>query len=350
MEKMKALTVVDVAKFELQNVDVPTPKENEVLVKVAYCGICGSDLPRYFEGGVHAFPQVLGHEFSGEIVSCGESVVDYTVGEYVVVAPLVPLTNPQTWIGGNPAMAEKYSFIGSRQQGAMAEYVAVPATNLVKVPKGLDLKKAAVVEPLTVAIHGVERVAVSAGAKVLVFGAGTIGLLTVAVLRARGVGEIISVDLNENKLKVAQEVGADTVINPLVTDLDNYFSSVSLPDVIIETAGSAITQKQAIKYIGKRGKVVYVGTMTRDVNFEPELLELILRKEILLTGAWMSYSMPFPGYEWETALRYLAQGDVNVDPLLTGEFRLEEMERPFELMVEKNSSHIKLMYKVGMFD
>lgn len=344
---MKALTVTDVAKFTLEDIPVPNVGLDEVLIKVAYCGICGSDLPRYFDGGVHSFPQVLGHEFSGVVSEVGKEVTKFKAGDRVAVAPLIPLTDPETWVGGNPAMADKYSFIGSRQQGAMAEYVSVPEKNCITVPQTLSLKKAAVVEPLTVAIHGVDRASLHAGVKTLVFGAGTIGLLTIAVLRARGVGEIIVVDLNDKKLEFAKTMGADITINPSKKSLDTFFGDQDLPEVVFETAGSNITQKQSIQYVGKRGQVVYIGTMTKNVDFEPELLEQILRREAIVTGAWMSYSMPFPGYEWETALRYMEKGDIDVAPLITGIFKLEDKEEPFKKMIEKDSAQVKLMYKVN---
>lgn len=343
---MKALAVVDTKKFELQDIDKPSISKDEVLVKVAYCGICGSDLPRYFEGGVHSFPQILGHEFSGVIEEVGSNVKEIKAGDRVAVAPLVPLTPPEDWAGNNPAMGEKYSFVGSRQQGAMAEYVAVPERNCVKVPDSLSLDKAALVEPLTVAIHGVERVNIKPGVEVLVLGVGTIGLLTIAVLRARGVGRITAVDLNEKKLEVASQVGADVIINPKEISLDNYYKDNKLPEVVIETAGSSITQKQAIKYVAKMGEVSYVGTSTRPVTFEPEEFEQLLRKEIIVTGSWMSYSAPFPGYEWDAALHYMNSGIIDVDHFITGYFDLEDMEEPFDLMVEPDSAHIKLLYKI----
>lgn len=123
---MKALVVTDKHKMDLQDITKPTIQPGKVLIKVAYCGICGSDLPRYFEGGVHAFPQVLGHEFSGTVEEIGEGATSVTVGEKVAVAPLVPCGTCENCQKGEPAMCTNYSFIGSREQGAMAEYVVVP--------------------------------------------------------------------------------------------------------------------------------------------------------------------------------------------------------------------------------
>lgn len=344
---MKALSVVDVETFNLQQVKKPSPDIGEVVIKVVFCGICGSDIPRYFNGGVHSFPQVLGHEFSGIVEEVSEYVTKVKVGDRVVIAPLISCGSCQFCQKGEPAMCMNYGFIGSRQSGAMAEYVVVPEKNCVRVPDELSLREAALVEPLTVAIHGVNRVNVKPGIQVLVLGAGTIGLLTLLVLRAKDVGEITVVDLNQNKLDIAKEIGADVVLNPKNQSLANYFSSHKSPDIVYETAGNSVTQVQAVEFVKKRGKIVYIGTCTQDVIFPPKVFEKILRGEIDITGSWMSYSSPFPGYEWETGLRYMATKEIDVNPLITGEFKLEDREIPFIKMVEKNSHHVKLLYKIN---
>jgi L-iditol 2-dehydrogenase len=343
---VKALKVTDVAAFELQEIAKPTPKKGEVLIKVAYVGVCGSDLPRYFDGGVHQFPQVLGHEFSGIVVETGDAV-ELAKGTRVAVAPLVPCNECEQCRSGHPQLCLHYSFIGSRQQGAMAEYVIAPAENCLVVPKMLDLKIAATIEPLTVAIHGVERIRTKAGDKAIVLGAGTIGLMTVLALRARGISEIIVVDLNEQKLELAQKIGADLVVNPLKTNLDTYFEEHGLGTIVFETAGNHITQVQAVKYAARKAKVVFVGTCTHPVQFEAEEFELILRRELELTGSWMSYSAPFPGFEWHAALNYLAKGEIDTRPLITGIYSLEDQALPFEKMREKNSKEVKVLYEIG---
>lgn len=339
--------MVDTAKFELQEVQIPQPKSDEVLIKVAYVGICGSDLPRFFEGAVHQFPQVLGHEFSGVVAETGSAVKDFKKNDRVTVAPLVPCGNCEECQAGHPQLCLNYSFIGSRQAGAMAEYVVVLAKNCLLVPENLSLKIAATIEPLTVAIHGIEQIKINAGAKALVLGAGTIGLMTVLALRARGVGEIMVVDINDYKLKKAQEVGADTLINSLEVDLAEYFKENALPEVVFETAGNSLTQVQALKFAAPKGKVVFVGTSTRPVTLEPEEFEIILRRELEIRGSWMSYSTPFPGFEWQAALRYLATGEVDTQPLITGLYELKDAALPFEKMREKNSHEVKVMYEIG---
>lgn len=343
---MKALAVTDIKKIELCDISIPKPKENEVLVKVSYVGICGSDLPRFFDGGVHQYPQVLGHEFSGIITEVGENS-DLVIGDRVAVAPLVPCNECEQCYSGNPQLCPNYSFIGSRQQGAMAEYVAVPSQNCLLIPEHVDMKIAAMIEPLTVAIHGIERVRTKAGEKTLVLGAGTIGLMTILALKARGVGEITVIDINDSKLEMAKSIGADVVINPLKNDLDTFFKQNGLFDLVFETAGSSVTQVQAVRYAERKAKVVFIGTSTKPVNFEAEDFELILRRELELTGSWMSYSAPFPGFEWQSALHYLTEGIIDLTPLITGIYTLEDGSLPFEKMVEEGSQEVKVMFEIG---
>lgn len=343
---MKALAVTNIKKIELCDIPIPQLKKSEVLIKVSYAGICGSDLPRFFDGGVHQFPQVLGHEFSGIITKVGEDS-NLNIGDRVAVAPLVPCNKCNQCYSGNPQLCSNYSFVGSRQQGAMAEYVAVPSQNCLKIPTNVEMKIAAMIEPLTVAIHGVERVRTKAGEKTLVLGAGTIGLMTVLALKARGVGEITVIDINDKKLEMAKVIGADNVINPLKNDLDDFFKKNGLAELVFETAGSNVTQVQSIRYADRKGKVVFVGTSTKPVNFEAEEFELILRRELELTGSWMSYSSPFPGFEWHSALHYLKEGIIDLNPLITGIYSLEEGSLPFEKMVEEGSKEIKVMFEIG---
>ena len=196
---MKALAVEDKQIMRLCETEIPELKDKEVLVKVAYCGICGSDLPRFFDGAVHNFPQILGHEFSGTIVKAGKEVSEGRLGKRVIGAPLMVCGKCPSCRAGKPQLCEHYGFIGSHQPGAFAEYVAVPEENIIEVPDQVSFKEAALVEPFTVGLHAVERRPFRAGEAALILGAGAIGLAVVAALRARGAGKIYVVDMNEQR-------------------------------------------------------------------------------------------------------------------------------------------------------
>lgn len=343
---MKALSVVDVEKMELQNIEKPEPKEGEVLIEVAYVGVCGSDLARYFKGQVHSYPQILGHEFSGKIAKIGPNTSTVKVGDRVTVAPLKPCGDCEYCAKGFPSMCTNYSFIGSREPGAMAEYVAVPEGNVLVIPDDLTLKEAAIIEPLTVAIHGIDRLKVESGDIAMVLGSGTIGLLTIAVLKARGVKHIIATDIKDSKLEFATKMGANVTINTLDQSLEEYFKAHELPNLVYETAGSSITHIQAIKFASKLGQVCFIGTSSSDINFSFEDFEKINRGELSVTGSWMSYSEPFPGKEWTAAITYLTEGNIDVKQLITGIHKLEDVSKPFHRLVDNNLASVDELYEV----
>jgi L-iditol 2-dehydrogenase/galactitol-1-phosphate 5-dehydrogenase len=344
---MKALVLESEGNFNLKEIEKPAISKGQVLVKVSYVGVCGSDLPRYFEGKVHNYPIVLGHEFSGVVEETGDRVDGIRKGDRVVVAPLVPCDQCGNCKRGKPALCEKYSFIGSRQQGAMAEYVAADERNVIVLPEEVSTKEAALIEPLTVAIHAIEKIHFSAGAEVTVLGAGTIGIMTLLALKARGAGNVTMVDISDEKLKKAKELGADCIVNSEKININDYYLEHPRPELVIETAGVSQTQVQSIEIVKKLGKVVYVGTATSDVTFPPRVFERILRGEIEITGSWMSYSAPFPGYEWNAAIHYIKDGIIDVKPLINQIYSLEEKETPFNNMRDPNNNSIKFLYKLS---
>lgn len=316
-----------------------------MLLQVAFCGICGSDFPRYFDGEVHQAPQTLGHEFSGVVTDIGSDVSGIDIGQRAAVAPLVPCHECEACTSGRPALCRRYSFIGSRRQGALADYVAVPAANLVPLPGSVSLRDGALIEPLTVAIHGIDRATYDDNSVVVVFGAGVIGLLTVLVLKARGIKTVIAVDVNPEKLRLAESLGADAAV--LGTELATFVAEHGAPTVSIETAGHPATQVQAVEIAARGGQVVYVGTCTRDVTFSAETFERVLRGELVLTGSWMSYSAPFPGDEWTTAVDLVANGSIDLGPLVSRVYRLDDVAQPFHDIRSAQGGLLKVLYAVG---
>jgi L-iditol 2-dehydrogenase/galactitol-1-phosphate 5-dehydrogenase len=346
MKKMKALVMKNVSEIELEEIEIPNYKDNEVLIRVKACGICGSDLPRALDGGVHSFPIVLGHEFSGEVDKIGNNVKNIKVGDRVTAAPLLPCGKCVYCKVGKPSMCQSYGFLGSRENGAMAEYIAIKEENVIKLPEEVDFLSGAMIEPITVAIHGIERVKIVAGESVFIFGAGTIGLLVLQCLKAIGAGKIYVVDVVDDKLQLAKKLGADEVINSLKVDILKYLNENGKPSAVFETSGSSIAQKQCLDVVDKLGKIVYIGTSTRDVNIPPKSFESILRGEINITGSWMSYSAPFPGYEWDTAVRFIKEGKINPKELITNTYKLEAGINAFKIMRDKTQLTVKVMFEI----
>ncbi|WP_422446626.1 galactitol-1-phosphate 5-dehydrogenase [Thermoanaerobacterium sp. DL9XJH110] len=323
---------------------MPVCEDDEVLIRVKACGICGSDLGRVFYGSGHVYPIVLGHEFSGEIVAAGAGVSKFKPGDRVTAAPLVSCGRCFYCRSGRPALCESYNLIGTRINGAMAEYVKVKAANVLRLPEEVDFYSGAMVEPVTVAIHAVERIFLRAGASVALFGAGTIGLLTLQCLKARGAGKVFVIDVNREKLKIADRLGADKTLNPEDLDVVKYIKDTGGVDMVFETAGVPITQKQSLEVVKKQGSVVYVGTASRDITFPSQVFEKILRGELNITGSWMSYSLPFPGYEWDAAINYIKEGKIKTEPLISGIYKIEDLLKPFEQMQHRNGLAVKNMF------
>jgi len=343
---MKALVITGVSNVELQEIEIPKYKDNEVLINVKYCGICGSDLPRALDGGVHSFPMVVGHEFSGQVVEIGAKVKDVAVGDRVTAGALLPCGKCEACLQGKPAMCDNYGFIGSRQYGAMAEYIAVKAENIVKLPDAVDYKEGAMIEPLTVALHGIQRVNIKAGVTALVFGAGTIGLLALQCLKAVGAGKVYMVDIVDKKLELAKKLGADDVVNSMNVDLVEYMAEHGRPEVVIENSGSPIAQAQCLEIVKKCGSVVYIGTATKDLTLKPEVFEKILRGELNVTGSWMSYSAPYPGYEWTTAVEFIKEKKIDLKSMITNIYKLEDGLVPFQTMRDKEACATKVLFEI----
>lgn len=345
-KNMTSVAVTGVAEFTTCRTPIPQVTADTVLIQVAYCGICGSDIPRYFSGGVHSFPQVLGHEFSGVVAAIGENVTNIKQGDHVTVAPLVPCHECEQCRSGNPSLCPEYSFIGSRQPGAFAEFVLVPAANVVAVTN-LDLEIAALVEPMTVALHALNKATVEHHHPIAILGSGVIGLLTLIAARNRGFSNITVTDIDTHALDIATQFGATAVINPLKTDVTAYFSDHGYAHLVLETAGAASSRNQALSIAAKNGTVVFIGTPTTDWVQNPVTFEQILRKELTLKGSWMSYSSPFPGSEWTEAIEILSALGPQAHEIISHVFDLSEAATGFAVIDNTKIHRLKIMFRVN---
>lgn len=332
---MKAIKVKENKEFEVQEVEIPSILEDEILVEVEYCGICGSDLSRFYDGAKY-YPIVLGHEFSGTVAKVGKGS-KLEVGQKVVCAPLKPCFECESCKRGNYFACENYKFMGSGCDGAFQEFVSVKESNVIAIAQSLSLKKAAFIEPLAVGLHAIETLNINVLDKVAVIGCGTIGLMIIQSLKAIGIQEVIGIDISNDKLEMAAECEADTIIK----SMDEYDGGF---DVIFECTGVNFIQSDVINHIRPNGRICYVGTAHGDVKFESTNFEKLLRKEAYITGSWMSYSFPFPGNEWKHAVKLLEKEQVKVERLITL-IDDSEMEKGFELM--KSGNAYKVMVQLG---
>lgn len=340
---MKAAVLHAKGDIRYEEVEVPKITEDEVLVKVRASGICGSDIPRVLGDAAHFYPIILGHEFSGEIVEVGKNVKNLKIGDRVVGAPLLPCFKCSDCQKGWYSQCKNYSFIGSRRQGSFAEYIAIPARNAIKFDESIPFEQAVFFEPSTVALHGVRCVDFKGGEDVLVLGAGTIGIFTLQWARIMGARRICVVDIKDERLKLAEEFGADFVVNATEEKFTEKISELTKGrgfGYVFETAGSTETIKFSFEFVSNKGCVCLIGTPTKDVVFSPHLFEKINRKEFHLTGSWMSYSAPFPGIEWELTSQYFSDKRLKFsNKLIYKTFHLKDIKEAFELF--KSPENVK---------
>ena len=319
------------ANDDIRYDDYPTPevKPGTVKIRVQASGICGSDIPRVLYNGAHYYPNVLGHEFAGDIVEIGEGVTGLNKNDTVSGVPLLPCFSCPNCDKGNHALCKHYSFIGSREQGSFAEYVVIPARNAVKYDSKIPYNQAVMFEPSTVALHGLFCVDFQGGEDVAVLGGGTIGLFTMQWAKIFGARRVTVFDIEDGRLDLAKRLGADKTVNTKKNNPDGAYGYV------FETAGSPITMRQSFELADNKAWVCFIGTPHENLTFSPRQWENMNRKEFSLTGSWMSYSAPFPGREWELTAHYFATGQLRFDPgLIYRTFPLSQAAKAFELFRE----------------
>ena len=207
-DAMQALVLHAVGDARVETVPRPKVQGDRVLVRIGFCGVCGSDIPRVFVKGTYSFPTVCGHEFAGIVEECGSDVTDLSPGDPVAVFPLLWCGECPPCEKGKYVQCHDYDYLGSRRDGGFAEFVAAPRRNLLRVPDGVTLEAAAMTEPASVALHAVRRGGgTTPGESVAVFGAGPIGLMAAQWARAMGASRILLFDIVEEKLALARTLG-----------------------------------------------------------------------------------------------------------------------------------------------
>lgn len=342
---MKAAVVV--GKNDIQYKDIPEPvvEPGFVKVNIKHCGICGSDIPRVLNGACHSFPQVLGHECSGVVAEIGNGVTSVQNGDHVVIVPLVPCMKCTDCQKGNFSLCKHYSFIGSRQQGGMAESLVIPEKNVLKIDKNIPLVSAALFEPSTVALHGVllNNFNPKPTDNICVFGAGTIALFTLQWCKILGGKKITVIGRNKDRLTTATKYGATNVLSTLDENFQEQAAALTNNcgfDYIFDSAGTSETILYSLQVAANKAKVCYIGTPTKPIEFSVKSWELINRKELSVTGSWMSYSAPWPGEEWHKTAEHAQKRDLQInEDMIYKHYSLKDVKQAFENF-EKNRSAV----------
>lgn len=332
--KMKAAVIHALKDIRCEMVDIPQIGSDDVLVKVKYAGICGSDLPRAMVSGARKYPLILGHEFCGEIEEVGANVAGFEKGDRVAIAPLIPCGECEYCRAGNYGLCDHYNIIGTGSNGAFAEYTKVPKEHVLKIPDTLDFETAAGIEPATIGYHGLAKAEITPGDTVVVMGCGPIGQFTMQWAKIFGASKVIAVDIFDEKLQLAKELGADITVNSKDCDAVKVIRELTNggADVVAETAGSKFTQEQAILIAKKRGRVVYLGISHSELHLKEESIESVLRGEIKIQGSWNSYTSPYPGRAWYATIDFMSKGEIKFKPMISHKIKVEEVGKYLEDM------------------
>ena len=334
--KITAMYLEKPGKIIPRKIDMPEIKKDEVLVKIKAVGVCGSDVHYYDKGKIGSFivkrPLILGHECSGEIVEVGEEVKNLQIGDKVALEPGIPCRRCIYCKTGRYNLCPEIRFMATPPvNGAFVEYVAHPADFVFKLPENVSYEEATLFEPLAVGLYSVVRAKVGFGGKILILGAGPIGLSTLQAAINIGGGRITVADIYDFRLEKAKELGADELINPRQTNaLDKLGSSF---DYVFETAGSVVTTQQTVKLAKNGGKVILVGLPAQEeIEFNTNQ---IITKELDVLGIFR-YANMYP-----KAIRLAEKGQVNLKTVISKKFSFSQTEEALKFARDNKESSIK---------
>ncbi len=340
MINMKAAVLKGPYDINVTDTERPEIGNDQVLIRVKRCGICGSDIHAY--KGKHPdfiIPVIPGHEFSGVIEEVGSSVKRVKEGDRVVVEPLKVCGKCYYCRRGAYNKCTNLKVLGAQANGAFAEYIAVDERWVYRLPDNVSFEEGAMVEPLAVAVHAVKR-ANHVGDNVLVLGSGTIGLLLAQVLKIYGASEVIVTDIKDWKLNLAKEFGAITV-NPLKDDLKEAIDRVTGGigvDSSFEAVGNEETLNQALRYTRKGGNVTIIGVFEQRPRID--IMEIV-NKELEIHG-----SLVYSWGDFPKAIELISKRKVNVKSLISKVIPIDDIKHAFDNIISNKENVIKIQIEI----
>lgn len=330
---MKAARLHKIGDFRCDEVSIPIPHGDELLIKVGACGICGSDLPRVYVHGTSSgkYPLTIGHEFSGEVVQVGETADPSLIGKRGAIFPLIPCRTCNSCVTGNYAMCEHYDYLGSRSDGGFAEYCLVPSAWHLISSTIADMETLAMTEPACVAQHAVRHARVTAGQFVVIFGAGPIGIMAARWAKIFG-AEVLLVDVVDTKVAFAQEKGFHAINsrNENVADAVRRLNRGKLADAAIEGTGFGDVINTCVTCVRPCGTIALLGNPANDATIPLNIHSMMLRKEVTIVGVWNSSRAPYPVSEWDYTVRMMDEGKFVCADLITDRLSLKELPQAMD--------------------
>ena len=343
---MKVAVMTDIQKMGFEERTIPVPKDNEVLVKLDYVGICGSDLHYYETGAIGDYvvkpPFVLGHEPGGVVVEVGKDVKHLKAGDKVALEPGKTCGHCEFCREGKYNLCPDVVFFATPPvDGVFQEYVAHEADLCFKLPENVSTLEGALIEPLAVGFHAAVQGDAHLGQKAVVMGAGCIGLVSMMALKARGVSEVYVVDVMDKRLEKAMELGATGVINGMKEDVvakAKELTDGKGTDLVIETAGTEITSRQSVLMAKKGSVIVFVGySKTGEVTLP---MSIALDKELTFKTVFR-YRHIYP-----MAIQAVADGKINLKGIVTDEFSLDEADVAMEQSMKNKADIVKAVIRI----
>jgi L-iditol 2-dehydrogenase len=337
---MKFAVLTEPYRFEMKELSVPELKDNEILITTKKVGICGSEITAY--RGIHKYripPVILGHEMTGAVSAIGRNVERFKVGDRVAVKPHTFCGKCPNCLRGEQNICQEKKVLGSQEwPGAFGAFVVSPEYLVHALPDAIGDEEAALLDPLCVGVHAVRKAGIQAGDRVAILGAGSIGLSTLLIAQAGGVESYVT-DVKRTNLDIARTLGARDTFNVAQAEdlrrLDELASDLPL-DVVFITAGSENEVPRALKMVRRGGRVIVVAHFHQP--HIPVDMFTLLTQEKKLEG-----SLTYTGLDLDLGIRLLAQGKVNVRPLISEQRHLEEIQDCFERLSASEEGLIKIL-------
>lgn len=346
-QQMKVAVMTALNQLEMKEMDVPTPQADEVLVRVDFVGICGSDLHYLEHGRIGNFivetPFVLGHEVGGTVVALGEKVKHLQVNDRVALEPQITCGECEFCKSGKYNLCNEVVFFATPPvDGVFQEYVAHKANLCFKLPANVSTMEGALIEPLSVGLHAALQGESTIGQTAVVTGTGCIGLTSMLALKAMGVSTVIVIDLVDQRLEKAKALGADHVINGKTEDPVKRIFEITAGkgfDIGIETAGSEIATRQLIESAKKGASIVLVGYSPTGEQTLP--MGMALDKELTFKTVFR-YRNSYP-----TAINAVASGAINVKDIVTHTYDFEDIQMALSDAINKKDEVVKAVVRIG---
>lgn len=346
MMKNRAAYMTGLNKMEIRDIEMPVLRDRDVLVKLEYVGICGSDVHYLEHGKIGDFivegDFILGHECAGTVVEIGSGVKNLKVGDKVALEPGITCGQCEFCKTGRYNLCPDVEFLATPPyHGSLMNYIAFPENMCFKLPENITTKEGALVEPLAVGMHAAIQGNVKLGDSVVILGAGTIGLVTLLACKAYGATEITVVDVLPKRLEYAKKLGATATINALEVDVFSEMDKITGKkgvDIVIETAGSARTISQTPYLVKNGGTIVLVGLAPQDIiefNFAK-----IMAKEAQIKSVFR-YRNIYP-----TAIKAIANGVIDISGIVTHEFDFEDSAKAFDHVINNKQDVVKAVIKI----